>query len=61
MSLNVEDYDAMVVAGGQGPMFTFESAENLHRKFSEFYESDKVTAALCPRHRDPALRQAVQR
>lgn len=37
----------MVVAGGQGPMFTFDKAENLHRKFSESYESGKVTAALC--------------
>ncbi len=45
--LNVDDYDTMVVAGGQGPMFTFETAENLHRKFAEFYESGKVTAALC--------------
>jgi len=45
--LKVEDYDVMVVAGGQGPMFTFEKAENLHRKFTEFYESGKVTAALC--------------
>jgi putative intracellular protease/amidase len=45
--LAVDDYDVMVVAGGQGPMFTFERAQNLHRKFAEFYESGKVTAALC--------------
>ena len=45
--LEVEDYEVMVVAGGQGPMFTFEKAENLQRKFVEFYESGKVTAALC--------------
>lgn len=45
--LNVADFDALVVAGGQAPMFTFEAATDLQRKFAEFYESGKVTAALC--------------
>ena len=54
--LAVDDYDALVVAGGQGPMFTFEKAENLQRKFTEFYESGKVTAALC--HGTAILRYA---
>jgi putative intracellular protease/amidase len=45
--LEVDRFDAIVVAGGQGPMFTFETATNLHRKFVEFYEAGKVTAALC--------------
>jgi putative intracellular protease/amidase len=54
--LAVDDYDVMVVAGGQGPMFTFEKAENLHRRFAEFYESGKVTAALC--HGSAILRYA---
>jgi putative intracellular protease/amidase len=47
VDLNIEAYDVMVVAGGQGPMFTFERAEDLQRKFVEFYESGKVSAALC--------------
>jgi putative intracellular protease/amidase len=55
--LNVEAYDVMVVAGGQGPMFTFEWAEDLQRKFVEFYESGKVTAALC--HGTAILRYAT--
>jgi putative intracellular protease/amidase len=55
-TLNVDEYDVMIVAGGQGPMFTFERAENLHRKFAEFYESGKVTAALC--HGTSILRYA---
>ncbi|HUO70961.1 MAG TPA: type 1 glutamine amidotransferase domain-containing protein [Solirubrobacteraceae bacterium] len=55
--LNVQDYDVLVVAGGQGPMFTFEKAENLQRKFVEFYESGKVTAALC--HGTAILRYAT--
>jgi putative intracellular protease/amidase len=45
--IDVERYDTLVVAGGQGPMFTFERAENLHVKFSEFYATGKPTAALC--------------
>jgi putative intracellular protease/amidase len=45
--LDVNRFDALVVAGGQGPMFTFESAQNLHRKFVEFYQSGRLTAALC--------------
>jgi putative intracellular protease/amidase len=45
--LDVGAYDVLVVAGGQGPMFTFQDATNLQRKFVEFYETGKVTAALC--------------
>jgi putative intracellular protease/amidase len=45
--VDVAGYDALVVAGGQGPMFTFEGATDLHEKFREFYEARKVTAALC--------------
>lgn len=40
-------FTALVVAGGQSPMFTFERAENLHAKFAEFYATGKPTAALC--------------
>ena len=41
------DYDAIVVAGGQSPMFTFPTETRLHRLLAEFYEAEKVTAALC--------------
>lgn len=40
-------FDALVVAGGQAPMFTFEHATSLHAKFVEFLEAGKVSAALC--------------
>jgi putative intracellular protease/amidase len=40
-------YDALVVVGGQGPMFTFEKAENIQAKFSQFHETGKPTAARC--------------
>ncbi len=45
--IEVDRYAALLVAGGQGPMFTFESAENLQAKFVEFYEAGKPTAAVC--------------
>lgn len=45
--IDVDAFDAIVVAGGQGPMFTFATATNLHRTFVQFYEAGKVTAALC--------------
>jgi putative intracellular protease/amidase len=45
--LNVAAFDAIVVAGGQAPMFTFEGVAELHRKFAAFHEAGKVAAALC--------------
>ncbi len=45
--IDVGRFDGLVVAGGQSPMFTYEDATNLQRKFVEFYEAGKVTAALC--------------
>ena len=45
--MNVADFDAIVIAGGQAPMFTFEKATELNRKFVEFYEAGKIAAALC--------------
>jgi putative intracellular protease/amidase len=45
--LDVARFDAIVVAGGQAPMFSFEGATALHEKFVAFYEAGKVAAALC--------------
>lgn len=45
--IDVEHFDAVLVAGGQAPMFTFETATNLHRAFVEFYERGKAAVALC--------------
>jgi putative intracellular protease/amidase len=45
--IDVGDFDAIVVAGGQSPMFTFEGATALHEVFSAFFEAGRVTAALC--------------
>ncbi|GAB3910160.1 type 1 glutamine amidotransferase domain-containing protein [Larkinella knui] len=54
--LNVGDFDAIVVAGGQAPMFSFENATDLQQKFVEFYETGKITSALC--HGTAILRYA---
>ncbi len=45
--MRVDDFDAIVVAGGQGPMFLMESATELHEKFAAFFEAGKIAAALC--------------
>ncbi len=45
--VRVADYDAVVVAGGQSPLFTFPTEEGLHKLLAEFYEAEKITAALC--------------
>jgi putative intracellular protease/amidase len=34
--IDVANFDAIIVAGGQGPMFTFEKATDLHAKFVGF-------------------------
>lgn len=45
--LHPDDFDAIVVAGGQSPMFTFPTATRLHDLLAAFYEAEKPTAALC--------------
>ncbi len=46
-AIEVARFDAIVVAGGQAPMFTFDKAEALTAKFVEFYLAGKIAAALC--------------
>lgn len=46
-AIELSRFDAIVVAGGQAPMFSFEKATALQKKFAEFYEAGKVAAALC--------------
>lgn len=54
--LDVDAFDAIVVAGGQAPMFSYDRATALHAKFVEFFERGKVAAALC--HGTAVLRWA---
>jgi putative intracellular protease/amidase len=45
--LNLDEFDAIVVCGGQSPMFTFRQDHTLIQGFSDFYATGKPTAALC--------------
>jgi putative intracellular protease/amidase len=45
--LDVSDYDALVVAGGLSPMWTFRDDEDLKRKIASFYEAEKPVAIYC--------------
>jgi putative intracellular protease/amidase len=43
----LDDYDAVLLVGGQGPMYTFWDDERTHRLVASFYEAGKVTAVIC--------------
>lgn len=46
-SIDAKDYAAIIVAGGQSPMFTFRENQTLQSLLLDFYTSGKPTAALC--------------
>jgi putative intracellular protease/amidase len=43
----IDDYDAVLFVGGQGPMFTFVDNDQVHRVLTSFRESGKVTGVIC--------------
>jgi putative intracellular protease/amidase len=45
--VNPTDYKAILVCGGQGPMYTFYENAELHKFFVDFYLTGKPTAAIC--------------
>lgn len=45
--VNANDYDAIFLVGGQGPMYTFRGNHDLEKLFADFYDRDKPTAAVC--------------
>jgi putative intracellular protease/amidase len=45
--LDLDEYDALVLCGGQAPMFQFRDNRDLQRAIVAFYEAEKPTAALC--------------
>ncbi|MCG3174396.1 MAG: Molecular chaperone Hsp31 and glyoxalase 3 [Myxococcota bacterium] len=47
VEINAARFDAIVVAGGQAPMFAFDKALELQKKFVEFHEAGKIACALC--------------
>jgi len=54
--IDVSRFDAIIIAGGQGPMFTIDKATDIVKKFVEFYEAGKIAVALC--HGVAVLRHA---
>jgi putative intracellular protease/amidase len=45
--VKIEDYDAMFLAGGQSPMYTFIDNSKLHKFVEDFYNAGKVVAIVC--------------
>jgi putative intracellular protease/amidase len=43
--IDVNRFDPILVAGGQAPMFTFDKAFDLHKKFVEFYYAPHLPRA----------------
>lgn len=45
--VKIEDYDALFLAGGQSPMYTFIDNQKLHKFVADFYDAGKVVAIVC--------------
>ncbi len=45
--VDINDYDALFLVGGQAPMVTFYNDEAVHQLVANFYETGKVTAIVC--------------
>lgn len=45
--VNPNDYVAVFLVGGQGPMYTFKDNKELEKLFVHFYEDGKPSAAVC--------------
>ena len=56
-AVELDRFDALVVAGGQAPMVTMPRATGLHELFVSFFEVGKVAACLC--HGSAILRFAM--
>ncbi len=45
--LDLDGYDAIMIAGGLAPMFNFRGNEVLHAAIRHFYEAEKPTCVYC--------------
>lgn len=45
--VSLDDFDAIFLAGGQGPMYTFVDDERVHDLVASCYERGKITAVVC--------------
>lgn len=46
-SLDLGRFEAMLVAGGQSPMFTFRDDKSLHHAIRTLWDAERVVAAYC--------------
>lgn len=46
-SIDPDDYKAIFICGGQGPMFTMYKNQEITKFVSDFYQTGKPTAAIC--------------
>lgn len=46
-AVNADDYKAIMVCGGQGPMYTFIDNVELQKFFVDFYQTGQPSAAIC--------------
>jgi putative intracellular protease/amidase len=47
LDLDLDEYDAIMVAGGLAPMFSFRDDDQLHDALRRFYESERPTCIYC--------------
>ncbi|WP_462251789.1 type 1 glutamine amidotransferase domain-containing protein [Ekhidna sp.] len=45
--VSTNDYDAIFLVGGQGPMYTYRGNSDLEKLFADFFESGKPSSAVC--------------
>ena len=45
--IDPDEYDAIFLVGGQGPMYTFRNNKSLETLFASFLEAGKPSAAVC--------------
>ena len=45
--IDINDFDAVFLVGGEGPMYTFVNNPSVHALVRAFYEAGKVTAVIC--------------
>ena len=45
--VRVDDYDALLAIGGQGPMYTFHRNEAVYGLLRDFYEAGKPVGVIC--------------
>lgn len=45
--LDLDDFDAIFLVGGQAPMYTFKDNTDIHAAVARFFEAGKPTALVC--------------